>query len=124
MKIPDNGILIIQPKFKAGRVNNEYYLVDKDGSRKKLNDLYDYKDRLTKSPGVLMDGSGSMGGEMADGSFSSEAPSAVHFIDFTFFNKDTTTLDDRHYTLFERKFDSLATALVNDCRRTIAKNSR
>jgi hypothetical protein len=118
--IPDNGLLIIQPKFKAGIIDNEYYLIDKSGNRKKLNELYDYKDRLTRSPGVLLGGSGSFGRDMPDGSSSSESPTAVHYTDFTLFNKDTATISDRQYSLAQRKFDSLTTALVTDCRKTKA----
>ena len=117
MKIPDNGILIIQPMFQSGWVNNEYYLIDKNGKRTKLNEFFDYKDRLIKSPGILMGGSGSMGGAMPDGSSSSESPLAIHFTDFTFYNKDTVSIDDRQFTLMERKIDSLTTALVEECRK-------
>lgn len=124
LQIPDNGILIIQPKFKAGTIDHEYYLVNKNGNRKKINMLWDYKQRTTKSPGVLLGGSGSMGGEMPDGSFSSESPLAIHYTDFTVYNKDTASIDDRQYTLMERKFDSLATALVDRCRETKKKNGR
>ncbi|HWY37225.1 MAG TPA: hypothetical protein VNY73_01605 [Bacteroidia bacterium] len=118
MKIPDSGILIIQPKFQSGWVDNEYYLIDDNGKRTKLDQLFDHKERLIGSPGVLMGGSGSMGGEMPDGSSSSESPLAIHFTDFTIYNKNTATLSDRQYTLTERKFDSLTTALVGKCRQT------
>jgi hypothetical protein len=124
MKIPNNGILIVKPKSESGLVDNEYYLIDNNGKRIKLNELFDYSERLTKSPGVLIGSSGSMGGAMPDGSFSSESPLAIHFTDFTVFNKDTTTLDDRQYTLMERKFDSLTTDLVNKCRLIKKKNDR
>ena len=121
MKIPVNGILIIQPKFQSGLVNNEYYLVDSNGKRTKLNELLDYKERLTKSPGVLMGGSGSI---IPDGSFSSDSPLAIHYTDFTLYNKDTASIDDRQYTLMERKFDSLTNVLVDKCRQTENKNGR
>ena len=120
--IPDNGILIVRPKFKAGWVNNEYYLVDKKGNRKKLNELFNYKERLTKSPGVLMGGSGSMTGEMPDGNSSSESPLAIHFTDFTVFNKDTTIRSDKESFKFHQRFDSLTTALVEVCRKNKAYN--
>jgi hypothetical protein len=116
MNIPDNRLLIIQPRFQAGWVNNEYWLIDKKGKRTKLNELTDNDERLTKSPGVLMSGSGSMGGEMPDGSFSSESPLAIHFTDFIIHNNDNTSPDERQFTLVERKLDSLTTALVNKCR--------
>lgn len=117
LQIPDNGILIIQPKFEAGTIDHEYYLVDKNGKRQKINMLWDYKQRTTKSPGVLLGGSGSMGGAMPDGSSSSESPLAIHFTDFTVFNKDTTTQDEREDYKLQQQFDSLTNALVNECRQ-------
>ena len=116
MKIPENGILMIQPKFQAGLVNNEYYLIDKNGNRKKLNELFDYKDRLKKFPGILMGASGSMGGAMPDGSSSSESPLAIHYTDFTVFNIDTIQLDERAEFKSQQHFDSLTNVLVDECR--------
>jgi len=117
MRIPANGILIIQPEFQTGWVNNEYFLIDKNGKRTKLNELLDYKERLAKSPGVLMVGSGSIGGAMPDGSSSTESPLAIHYTDFTIYNKETLSIEDREFTLMERKFDSLTTVLVDRCRQ-------
>lgn len=117
LQIPDNGILIIQPKFEAGTIDHEYYLVDKNGKRQKINMLWDYKQRRTKSPGVLLGGSGCMGGAMPDGGSSSESPLAIHFTDFTVFNKDTTTKGERVEYKLQQRFDSLTNVLVNDCRQ-------
>jgi hypothetical protein len=111
--IPDNGILVIQPPFQAGWINNEYYLFDKNGKRKKLNALYESNERLTKSPGVLLRGSGSFGGDMPDGSSSSESPLAIHFTDFTVYNKDTRQ---------QNNFDSLTMAVVSKCRKVPQKH--
>jgi len=116
LNIPYNGIIIIQPKFETGIVNHEYYLVNKNGSRKKINALMDYKQRTTESPGVLLGGSGSMAGAMPDGSSSSESPLAIHFTDFTVYNKDTTEKDERVEYRLQQRFDSLTNALVNACR--------
>ena len=79
--------------------------------------LWDYKQRTTESPGVLLGGSGSMGGAMPDGGSSSEPPLAIHFTDFTVFNKDTTSRDDREEFKFQQRFDSLTNALVDECRK-------
>jgi hypothetical protein len=117
LNIPDNGILIIQPKFEAGTIDHEYYLVDKKGNRKKINMIWDYKQWTTESPGVLLGGSGSMGGPMPDGGSSSESPSAIHFTDFTVFNKDTRTRGDIEEYKFEQVFDSLTKVLVDECRK-------
>jgi hypothetical protein len=117
LRIPENGILIIQPKFEAGTIDHEYYLADKNGKRQKINMRWDYKQRITKSPGVLLGASGSIGGAMPDGSSSSESPLAIRFTDFTVFNKDTTTRGERENYKIQQQFDSLTSALVDECRQ-------
>jgi hypothetical protein len=118
LTIPDNGILIIQPEFEAGTINHEYYIVDKNGSRERARMLWDYNnERVKNSTGVLLGGSGSMAGEMPDGSSSSESPLAIHFTNFTVFNKDTTRRSDREEFKVQQRLDSLTTALVNECRK-------
>ncbi len=119
LNIPDNGILIIQPEFEAGTIDHEYFLVDKIGNRKKINMIWDYKQRTTESPGVLLGGSGSMGGAMPDGGSSTESPLAIHFTNFTVFNKDTTTRDEKEEFKFQQRFDSITNALVDECRKKI-----
>lgn len=121
-EIPDNGILIVKPKFKSGTIDHEYYLVDKNGKRQKMNMLWNYKQRTTKSPGVLLESSGVMNGEMPDGGFSTESPFAIQYTDFTVLNKDTASLDNWQKTLRKRRLDSLTTAIVNECRRRQVKH--
>ncbi len=121
LKIPSNGILIIKPKFKGGWINNEYYLVDNNGKRTKLNEIDEHNNQLTKPMGIAVNGSGSFGGLMPDSSFSSESPLAIHYTDFTVFNKDTTAWNEKNEFIFHQYFDSLTTALVDSCR---AKNKK
>ncbi len=115
LKIPDNGLLIIQPEFEAGIIDHEYYFVDNKGNREKVNPFYEIKD---KSKGVRLGGSGSIGGAMPDGSSSSESPLAIHFTDLYIYDDNSKELSDREYTLRERRIDSLTTALVNGCRES------
>lgn len=117
LEIPDNGLLIIQPDFQSGTIDNEYYLVDNKDNRIRMNELWSYEQRKTMTPGVLLGGSGAMGGSMPDGSSSTESPLAIHFTDFTVFNKDTATIDQRSQFKLEQKFDSLTTATVEECRK-------
>jgi hypothetical protein len=114
LAIPSNGILIIKPEFEAGIINYEYYLVEKNGNRKKANSISEYKERLKKLPAVLFAGSGSSGGLMPDSSFSSESPFAIHYSDFYIYNTDTTDIEDFK---FSQRFDSLTDAIVEGCRR-------
>ena len=119
MKIPNSRILIIQPKFQAGVIDNEYYLVDESGKRTKINERFDYNEKLKKPPEVLMTGSGSIAGGLPDGSSSTESPLAILFTDFTLYNMDSDSTDERQKTLLESKFDSATTTLVNSCRLTL-----
>ena len=120
LKIPDNGLLIIQPEFEAGIIDHEYYFVNKKGIREKASPIYEIKN---KSKDVRHGGSGSIEGAMPDGSSSSESPLAIHYTDFYIYNGNVKELTDRDskYTLQERKIDSLTTDLVNECRERIAK---
>lgn len=116
MKIPSTRILIIQPKFQAGVIDNEYYLVDGKGMRTKINERLDYDKKSSKSPEVSIDGTGSMAGDMPDRSLSSESPLAIHFTDFILYNGDSNLTVERQRNLMEDKFDSVTKILVNSCR--------
>ena len=120
LEIPLDGVLIIQPEFEAGIIDNEYYLVDSTGQKTRLNSSFGSEGRR---PGISMGGSGSFGGPMADGGFSSESDLAIEFTDFTVYNGDTTTLDDRQSFRLHQKFDSLSQALVDACRNATAKHA-
>jgi len=117
LEIPENGILIIRPEFKAGTIDNEYYFIDKNGNRQKISILWSHKQRTTKSPGVILESSGVMNGEMPDGGFSTDSPFTIQYTDFTIVNGDTASLDNWQKTLRKRRLDSLTTATVNECRR-------
>jgi hypothetical protein len=116
LRIPDNGVLIIQPEFEPGIIDHEYYFVDRKGNRQKIKMFLDYNERMKGTPGVLLGGSGSFGGTMPDGSSSGESEFAIHFTDFTVFNTDTTSGNDESGFNFQSRFDSLTNALVDQCR--------
>lgn len=114
LEIPSNGILIIKPKFEAGTVDHEYYLVDKNGHKTKVPMLFDYNDSKKIKFGVFLDGTGSIAGQIPDGTSSSESPLAIHISDFYVLNGDTTQKEDYK---FESRFDSLTSANVDLCRQ-------
>lgn len=116
MKIPNNRILIVQPKFQAGIIDNEYYLVDNNGKRTKIDERLNYDEKLKKPPEIMITGSGSIAGDLPDGGSSTESPLAIHFTDFVFYNMDFDSTNERQKTLLESKFDSVTTSLVNSCR--------
>lgn len=123
LQIPDNGLLVIQPKFEAGIIDHEYYFVDQNGKRTPIKQYENYSDGTKNIPGVRLGGSGSMGGEMPDGSFSSESPLAIQFTDLYVYRDSTNQMSDREYSLQERKVDSLTTVFVNECRKNKRKTA-
>jgi hypothetical protein len=112
LKIPANGILIIQPEFEGGIIDHEYYFIDEDGKRTKIDQYENYSDGTKNIPGVQIGGSGSIAGAMPNGGASSESPLAIHFTDSKVY-QDTI---DRYDFNVEIKCDSLMTALVEECR--------
>ncbi len=117
LQIPENGLLIIQPNFQAGTIDHKYYLIDKSGNRRKIKTLWDFNQGPIECPGVLLGVSGAMGGEMSDGSSSTESPLAIHYTSFTVFNKDTLVRDYNEEFKFQQRLDSLTKALVDECRK-------
>lgn len=99
---PDNGILILNEDFDGG-INHEYYLVDKAGNRRKIEQILSYGDR--KLPSIQVGGAGTIG--------ASDDKESITFSDFYLYNKDTTTVDN--YKASQR-FDSLTTEIVKACR--------
>ncbi len=113
LQIPTNGILIIQPEFESGIIDHKYYFIDNDGKRTKIEQYENYSDGTKNIPGVRLGGSGSIGGEMPNGGSSSESPLAIHFTNFQVYQDTINRYDFKE----ERKFDSLTTALVDECRK-------
>jgi len=113
LKIPTNGILIVQPEFESGIIDHEYYFIDGDGKRTTIEQYENYSNGTKNISGVRLGRSGSMSGAMPNGGFSSEPPLAIHYTDFQVY-QDTI---DRYDFKEERKFDSLTTALVEECRQ-------
>lgn len=113
LQIPKNGILIVQSEFESGIIDHEYYFIDEDGKRTKIEQYENYSNGTKNIPGVQLGGSGSMIGAMPDGSFSSESPLAIHYTDFQVYQDRIDIYDFNE----EIKFDSLTTVLVEECRK-------
>lgn len=123
LQIPVDGLLLIRPAFKAGWIDNEYYLVDKAGRRQKIAELLDYQEHIQKGPGIMLSRTGSFSGAMPDGSSSSESPLAIHYSDFQVFNKDTAKVTEQILFRQEEKFDSLTIAKVEACRKLLLRGN-
>ncbi|WP_157580091.1 DUF6843 domain-containing protein [Rudanella lutea] len=112
LTFPDNGILILNEDFDR-HVNYNYYLVDELGNRTKISQILDFKDRIQKRPCVLVGGSGTIGQTIEANSTNPEEKD-ITYSDFYIYNKDTV---DKNDFKSKQKFDSLTTAIVNQCRQ-------
>lgn len=113
LKIPANGILIVQPEFESGVIDHEYYFLDKYGKRTKIKDYENYSNGTKNIPGIRLGGTGVIDGEMPNGGTSSESPLAIHYTSFKIFQDTLNKFDFKK----ERKLDSLLTAVVEECRK-------
>lgn len=88
LRIPPDGSLIVKPEFEGGAIDHEYYFIDSIGNRKPINEIVEFKQRITAMPCVLPGGSGSIG----------ESPRPIFYTYLYLFNEDSTThaLNDGH----------------------------
>lgn len=112
LTFPQNGILVLNEDFDR-HVNYNYYLVDEFGNRTKILHILDFKDRIQKRPCVLVGGSGTIG-QTIEANSTNHEEKGITFSDFYVYNKDTVDRDDFKS---QQKFDSLTTAIVNQCRQ-------
>ncbi len=112
LTFPDNGILILNEDFDR-HVNYDYYLVDELGNRTKISQILNFKDRIQKRPCVLVGGSGTIG-QTIEANSTNYVEKEITFSDFYIYNNDTV---DRNDFKSQQKFDSLTTAIVNQCRQ-------
>jgi hypothetical protein len=128
LEIPDSRLLIIKPKFIEGKTDYKFFFVDNNGSRTEIVELDSIEQRLTIRPGIMLNmkhgTTAVMVGPMPDGTSSTESPLAIHFTDFTVFNKDTIVLDEmselRAELMAFKKHQSLNQLMndqVEDCRK-------
>lgn len=103
LRIPDNGLLIVQPNLKAGIIDHQYYFIDEGGNQE-------------KATGIQLGSSGSFGGLMPDGSYSTESPTAIHFTNFFVARNDSGKISQNNYGLENQRIDSLTKVLVAECR--------
>ena len=107
--IPYNGVLIIKSKLESGWINHEYYFVDIEGNKIKVNSENFSPDKKVNTPSISLSGTGVMSGNTLDKS------SDIHHTDFIINKKDSmTTNNDFKET---EKFESLTRALVEKCRK-------
>ncbi|WP_201981277.1 DUF6843 domain-containing protein [Hymenobacter rubidus] len=115
LTLPRNGVLILQPPFVAGLVDNEYYWVDKRGKRKRAREIFATPGSNPGRAGVALTASGSMSAPVAAGATSAAGPD-IHFSYFTVFTNDTTVVSESESSRRQRRLDSLTLTLVNECR--------
>ena len=110
-RIPTNGILIVQPEFEIGS-DYEYYFIDNIGKRTKIKNYENYSKGTKNIPGVRKMCTGSILGVMPNGGYSSESPLSIRYAHFNVYQDSI----DRNDFKVNRKFDSLITVFVEECR--------
>ena len=113
LEIPENGILIIKPEFEGGIINHEYYFVNKNNERTKIERYENHSDGTKSFPGVRLAGSGAIGGVMPDGSSSTESPLAMRYSELEVYQDTLNSYNFKE----QQKFDTLMKDLVNECRK-------
>jgi hypothetical protein len=108
----ENGILILSEDFDR-HVNYNYYLVDELGNRTEIPQIIAFSDKVQKRPCVLVGGSGTIG-QTIEANTTNQEEKGITYSDFYVYNKDTV---DRSDYKSQQKFDSLTTAIVNQCRQ-------
>jgi len=112
LEIPNDGILFVDYEFKSGIIDHEYYSIDKNGKRVKLERYENYEKGTKNVPGIGFGASGNFPGEMPNGGFSSESPLTVHYSEFQVIRDSTVQYDFNS----ERKFDSIVRARIEKCK--------
>ncbi len=112
LTFPENGILILKEDFDR-HVNYNYYFVDKLGNRTEIQQILAFSDKVQKRPCVLVGGSGTIG-QTIEANSTNQEEKAITYSDFYVYNKDTVDKNDYKN---QQKFDSLTTAIVNQCRQ-------
>jgi len=116
LQIPADGLLLIKPAFKAGWIDNDYYVLDSLGHRQKLYEQPAFQENKPRLPCIVLNGTGGLGGLMPDGSFSSESPLAINYTRFKVFTKNTAPESEAEINRREDRLDSLITEKVARCR--------
>lgn len=112
LTFPENGILILNEDFDR-YVNYKYYLIDELGNRTEIRQIFTFSDKVQKRPCVLVGVSGTIG-QTIEANTKNQEEKGITYSDFYVYNKDTVDRTDFKY---QQKFDSLTTAIVNQCRQ-------
>lgn len=112
IQVPEIGILIIQNEFKGGIIDHEYFFLDDDGHKEKLDMIFSQNGNHT---GVKLGGMGVFPGPMPDGSYSTESQLTIRFSNFYVYNhlERSKGID---YSTENQRIDTLTRKLVSECR--------
>ena len=109
LQIPENGVLIIQPEFVSGTIDHQYYLINGNGQKTKI----EYSDTLINEPFLTQLRTGSIGGPIGYKKSSSESPLAIKFTDITVFRD---SIDDNAAFNKDEELLYLTKSMVDECR--------
>jgi hypothetical protein len=106
-----NGLVILDADMDE-RTKNDFYLVDDHGTKKRVNQIENFKDRVNNLPAILDEDIVVTG--MSITSFNGKtSTTSITCRDFALYNKDTTKIPDSKYS---KELDSMTISKVNACR--------
>ena len=119
LRVPANGVLILQYPYKAGLIDNEYYRLDQLGIRTKAAVVFDIAngEKMPPHGGVMLTGSGVMSGAILVGAASASASQDIRFTDFAVLPQGGAAISERAFSKRQQQLDSLTVALVGKCRK-------
>ncbi|GAB3638689.1 hypothetical protein GCM10027422_42790 [Hymenobacter arcticus] len=86
LKIPADGILLIQPEFRSGAQDTKFYLVDEAGREERLFDDTQVGEPSKVRPHVRTESIKGIAGYMPDGSASTDSPLAITYVTYTVYD--------------------------------------
>ena len=122
LKLPASGILIVQPAYEAGILDNDYYLVDAVGHRQKID--YNYNDSLPTQPRVELLGAGSLGMALPADSSAAQVGASISCTWFAVLDPPPAAFSEAQQQRQQQQLDSLTIALVLQRRAALPATKR
>jgi len=113
--VPQEGVVVIPPRFEEGEIDHRYFMVDESGKREELASIDSPSPSL---PRIELAGSGSMASEEGN-----ENSGPIYYTDLSV-SYPNVPWDDRAYTVQQWRLDSLMLIQVKKCRSSLNKKER
>ncbi|MBX2972713.1 MAG: hypothetical protein KF797_06390 [Flavobacteriales bacterium] len=89
IRIPQEGVAIVQREFHSGWVDDAYYFEAPQGERIKVSEVISYPPQPKQGRVVMLGSSGAIPASMPNGNSSTDAPEAYRFTQFHVLDTDS-----------------------------------